>query len=390
MHKKLLAGVSGLAVLLTLAACSSTSTSTGTGKEITAADLTSAAKKLQDIGYDQIAAAISEAKSPPKTLKDGNTFTLASRIADKVKSGQPINYVSSYQSSSIAIFSAQYKAGNDNALKVADSLVPMKGKLIGPAPSGGDIPGQIAQIQALLNTGQVDCLSINPPDPAAFTAVINQAISKGIPVFASNIAGEGNEFTDFAQISLEEGKTAGKTVLDWMTKNNKQFTTFAITGGAVTAPWALGRAKGFEQTILAAIPGAKFVNPANQALPVTYDPNQSYDAYKALISGNPGLQFILNVDVTAENADRAVADAGKTGSIYTAGWNPDDAQLDAIGGGTQVAVFDQSFIQQGAFGPIACAMFLGTGKVSPNTQKLVVIDKSNLDEARAALQKASK
>ncbi len=175
-----------------------------------------------------------------------------------------------------------------------------------------------------------------------------------------------------------------------MKKNNKNFTTFAITGGSVTAPWALGRAKGFEQTIKAAIPNAKFINPDNQALPVTYDPNQSYAAYKALIAGNPSLQFILNVDVTAENADRAIADAGKTGSLYTAGWNPDTAQLDAVEGGSQIAVFDQSFIQQGAFGPIACAMFLGTGKVSPNTQKLVVVDKSNVAEARTALEKASK
>ncbi|MEJ7696739.1 MAG: hypothetical protein WKF78_09045 [Candidatus Limnocylindrales bacterium] len=49
-------------------------------------------------------------------LKDGTTFTLAPRTAAKLASGEKINYVFSYQSASIPLFSAQYKAGYDKTI----------------------------------------------------------------------------------------------------------------------------------------------------------------------------------------------------------------------------------------------------------------------------------
>ena len=45
------------------------------------------------------------------TLKDGSTFTLNQRVADKLAAGEPINYVFSYGSTAIPLFSPQYAAG---------------------------------------------------------------------------------------------------------------------------------------------------------------------------------------------------------------------------------------------------------------------------------------
>ena len=63
------------------------------------------------------AAATTAAESPAAsglpytgTLKDGSTFTLAPRIVDKLAKGEPINYVFSYGSTSIPLFSPQYSA----------------------------------------------------------------------------------------------------------------------------------------------------------------------------------------------------------------------------------------------------------------------------------------
>ncbi len=360
--------------------------STGSSKAI---DLASLSQQLRTAGYDQIADSVDKAAPAPATLKDGSEFHLATSIADKVKKGDPINYVFSYQSSGIALFSDQYKTGYDKTLPIANSALPMQGKAI--APSGDiDIQKQISQIEALLNTNQIDCLAIEPPDSNAFTSITNKAMAKGIPVFTAGVTSNGNEFANFTQVPIEEGHTAAKTVLDWMAKNGKTLKVFTTSGGDPTSFWGQGRMKGFEEGIKEKIPDAKFINTASNPLNVGYDSGKAYDAYKALLTGHPDLQFILNVDITAEQADRAIKDAGKTGSVFTAGWNLSGGQLDAIESGTQVAAFDQAWSQQSGYGAVACAVYLATGKVAPNTQHLNPVTKDNAQQARDELDKVLK
>jgi ABC-type sugar transport system substrate-binding protein len=320
-------------------------------------------------------------------LKDGSTFTLAPRIADKLTNGEKINYVFSYQSASIPLFSAQYKAGYDKTLAEAQDILPMNGQAIAPvSESGIDVPAQIAQIEALVNTDQVDCLSIEPPDSNAFTAITNSTLAKGIPVFTVGVTSNGNEFTNFTQIPEKEGKQAAEIVLKWMEDNDKDLKVFAVSGGDPTAFWAQGRMKFFRETILAAIPDATFVNDETNALATTFDAAETLDAYKAFIAGNPTVQFIENVDIGAEHAFRAIKEAGKEGEIHTIGWNVSLGQLDAIDAGTQVAALDQKWSEQAGFGALACAELLKNGKVLPNSQELLPVTKENSAQAREDLQ----
>lgn len=321
------------------------------------------------------------------TLKDGSTFTLAPRIADKLASGEKINYVFSYQSASIPLFSAQYKAGYDKTIVDAQATLPMNGQAIAPvSESGIDVPAQIAQIEALLNTDQVDCLSIEPPDSNAFTAITNTAMSKGVPVFTVGVSSNGNEFTNFTQIPEKEGKQAAEIVLKWMADNGKDLKVFAVSGGDPTAFWAQGRMKYFKETIMAAIPDATFLNDETNGLATTFDAAKTLDAYKAFIAGNPTVQFIENVDIGAEHAFRAIKEAGLEGQINTIGWNVSLGQLDAIDAGTQVAALDQKWSEQAGFGALACAEFLKNGKILPNSQELFAVTKENSEQARKDLQ----
>ena len=321
------------------------------------------------------------------TLKDGSTFTLAPRIADKLTAGEKINYVFSYQSASIPLFSQQYKAGYDKTIVDAQATLPMNGQAIAPvSESGIDVPAQIAQIEALLNTDQVDCLSIEPPDSNAFTAITNTAMQKGVPVFTVGVTSNGNEFTNFTQVPEKEGKQAAEIVLKWMTDNNKPLKVFAVSGGDPTAFWAQGRMKYFKETIMAAIPDATFLNDETNALATTFDAAKTLDAYKAFIAGNPTVQFIENVDIGAEHAFRAIKEAGKEGDINTIGWNVSLGQLDAIDAGTQVAALDQKWSEQAGFGALACAELLKNGKVLPNSQELLPVTKETSAQARKDLQ----
>lgn len=114
-------------------------------------------------------------------------------------------------------------------------------------------------------------------------------------------------------------------------------------------------------------PDAVFKNDETTGLATTYDPAPTYDAYKAFLAGNPDVQFIENVDIGAEHANRAIADAGLAGKVFTLGWNVSYGQLDGIEVGTQVVALDQKWSEQAGFGALACADFLANGIVRPST-----------------------
>ncbi len=316
------------------------------------------------------------------TLKDGSTFTLHPRVADKLAKGEPINYVFSYGSTAIPLFSPQYAAGYERTLPEAQKILPMNGQAVAPASAVQDINEQIAQIDALFKADQIDCLSVQSTGTDAFTKIVNDIMATGIPVFTVGVESNGNEFTNFTQISDKEGRQAAGIIVDYMKANNLDFKTFAVSGGDPTQNWAQGRMQGFIDGIKEAIPDATFVNDASTALVTTYDPAGTYDAYKAFIQGNPEVQVIENVDIGGEHAARAIADSGNTGKMYSLGWNVSIGQLDAIEAGTQIVALDQQWGDQAGFGALGCAELLKNGKVLPNSNSLKPVTKDNVVEAR--------
>jgi ribose transport system substrate-binding protein len=321
------------------------------------------------------------------TLKDGSTFTLHPRVAQKLANGEPINYVFSYGSTAIPLFSPQYKAGYERTLPEAQKILPMNGQAIAPASAVQDSNEQIAQIDALWKADQIDCLSVQSTGTDTFTKITNDIMASGIPVFTVGVQSNGNEFSNFTQISDKEGRQAAGIVVDFMKAKGLDFKTFAVSGGDPTQNWAQGRMQGFIDGIKEAIPDATFINDASTALVTTYDPAGTYDAYKAFITGNPEVQVIENVDIGGEHAARAIADTNNTGKMFSLGWNVSIGQLDAIEAGTQIVALDQQWGDQAGFGAMACAELLKNGKVLPNTNTLKPITTDNVVEAREEFMK---
>lgn len=319
-------------------------------------------------------------------LRHGGTFTLSNSITDKVKAHKAINYVFSYQSCSIQGFSPQYQAGYKAGLGAGNKIYPLKGKIICPTSSQPDVNTQLNQIRALLTTNAIDCLSIEPPTSTSTAPIVAQALKQGIPVFTVGLTTFGDEFTNFTQVPQKEGETAAASVLQYMKAHKLHFKTFAVSGGDPTQYWAQNRAKGFRLAIAKAIPGAKFVTTEKNMLSTTYDPGKTYDAFKAFLSGaGKNVDVIENVDIGAGYAAQAVKDLGRSGKTFTVGWNVIPNEIAALKNGSQIALFDQNWPAQAAFGAVACATFLKTGKVLPNTQRLTVITKGNLKQAQAKL-----
>lgn len=348
-------------------------------------DYSAQAAELESLSYPQLAESLLSAEPAPETLADGSTFTLDPDIAEKVANGEPINYVISYGSKSIPLFSQQYLIGYEDTLPIADSILPMTGADVSPSTPGQDVAAQIAGIEALLNTGQIDCLSIQPLDDVSMTDITNRAMEDGIPVFTVGVLSDANEFANFTQISYDEGQQAAQIVVDWMAETGNELEVFAVSGGDPSASWAQGRMSGFIDGITELVPGASFVNGPSDALVTSYDPAQTYDAYSAFLTGNPDVQFIENVDIGAEHANRAITDAGREGEVFTLGWNLSEGQFQGIEAGIQVAALDQAWSQQAGYGALACAMYLKEGLVMPNTQRLIPVTAANVEEARAEL-----
>ena len=367
-------------------AATSAAAAAGEAATSAAADTAAATTSTEDTATDDSAAGEGQRSVE---LKDGSTFTLSPEIQAKVDAGEPVNYVFSYQSSGIQGFSQQYKAGFEATQDEASEIYPgMTFKAIAPSNPQNDVPQQIAQIQALVNTNQVDCLGLEPATADAFTQITNDLMAKGIPVFTVGVTTNGNELTNFTQVPDKEGRQAAATVVEYMKANNLDFKTFAVSGGDPSQFWAQGRMKGFREGIMEAIPDATFVNTEKNALNVTYDPAKTLDAYRAFLSGaGKDVDVIQNVDIGAGFAGRVIQESGAKGKMFSVGWNVTPEQAEAIRNGTQIALFDQKWPEQAGFGALACATFLKTGEVLPNTQELTVVTAENLDETLAEQQK---
>jgi ABC-type sugar transport system substrate-binding protein len=319
------------------------------------------------------------------TLVDGSTFQLNPRIEEKLKAHEPINYLFSYASSSTDLYSAQIEAGYKHTLDAANAIYPLNARSIAPA-TAYDANLQISQIEAQFNSNQIDCLSIAVNGADAFTEITRRVMADGIPVFTNGAPTNGNELGQFTQVPEKEGVQAADYVLNWMAESGKSLKTFAVSGGNPSATWAQGRMISFENRIKEKIPDAVFVTDHTNALNTTFAAAQQYSAFSAFFLAHPEVEFMLNVDQGAGQADKAIVDQGMVGKVYTLGWNNTDDQLDGIQEGVQIALLDQKWSDQGGYGALACATFLAKGEILPNTQQLIVVGPDNVEEARAEIR----
>lgn len=323
--------------------------------------------------------------SPNTVVMPWGTFKLSPKIAEKVAKHEPLNVVYSYMGSGLPLFSQQQLVGFQTGCKNAESIYPINCAAI--APVQPDANQQISQIQAKLAVNQVDCMSILPVTSDSAERVVNDMMGRGIPVFTVGLPTHGHEFTNFTQIPLKEGATAAQVVLDWMKASGANLKIFAVSGGDPSQTWAQGRMKGFREAIEKAIPDAKFLATETNPINTSYNPGKVYDTYRTFLLAHPEVQFIENVDFGAEHADRAITDLNRQGKVFTIGWNVSKGQLDGIEKGVQVALLDQRWPDQGAFGALACVRFATTGEILPNIQTLHPVLKAEVPAARADLDK---
>lgn len=316
-------------------------------------------------------------------LENGETFKLAPRIAEKVKSGDTLNVALSMEGQTIPVYGPQYKYGFDAGIKAASDEygVQLKGVFLGPVAA--DPTEQIAQVRSQITTNGFDCIAVEGGSNPAWVPVINQMVDQGIPVFTVGTdIDKSKRFGTFKTDNFNEGELDAQAVADAFEKEGTPLKEAMMTTGDIASVFAQERMKGFSSKLKELVPGIKFHNNPDNALQTGFDPAKVYSGIRAFAQGHPGLQVIYQTDAGAEFADKVVRDLGRVGKLFVAGHNVSLPVLKAIEDGVQISTIDQNYPAQSAFPANACAAFLTKGEVLPNTNEPRVVDASNVVQAR--------
>ena len=130
--------------------------------------------------------------------------------------------------------------------------------------------------------------------------------------------------------------------------------------------------KGFDETIKAAIPDATFVTTDENGLNISYEPGQTYDAYRTFLLGQPERP----VHRERRHRRRARQPRHREPRTRPARSSPSAgtsrrASSTASRRASRSPQLDQRWSDQAAFGGPACAQFLKNGVILPNTQTLL-------------------
>jgi ABC-type sugar transport system substrate-binding protein len=329
--------------------------------------------------------------TPPTTVQtDSGPFTLADSIRQRVIDKQPLRIVLSMEGPAIPVFGPQYQYGFAAGVKVAesDSGATIDGKFLGPTPP--DINEQINQVRSQAAANQMDCLALEGGGAPNWIPIINDLVSKGIPVFTvgEDIDGShrlGTFHTDWTK----EGQMDAQAVVDYFKAHNLDLKMLALASSVPDQPFAQTRMKGFMDEVKRLAPNAEFANTPANAINGSFDPAATYAAIKAFITGHAGVQVVYHTDVNAGVIDKIIGDLNMNGKMFAAGHNVSDETLAAIKNGVQIATIDQDYPAQSQWAASVCATFLTTGKILPNTNEPLLVTAANVDDAIATLKKTT-
>lgn len=336
-----------------------------------------------------VAAGATPQKAPYVKKFKWGTFKLAPRIAAKLQSGQTLNVVMSSAGLTTPVYGPQFSYSFPIGISKAAKQykVKLKGKMVGPVTA--NTIEQINQIRAQIKAGQVDCLGLTVAD-AGFGPIIDQAVNSGIPVFTTGgDEPKSRQFGTFKTDWTFEGRLAARKVVAFFKAKGVPLTSAALTSGGASYVFSQIRMKAFYSELIKLVPDIKFANDPSSALDTTFDPAATYSKVKAFLEGNSDIQVLYQTDVLGGVLDKAVNDLGLRGKTYVIGHNVDLTNLAGIKDGTQIATLDQNYLAQAQFPALACADYLKTGRILPNTNVPIVIDSTNVDAAKALFIKTA-
>ena len=303
-------------------------------------------------------------KTPPHTARmPWGLFNLADRIAAKLDSGETLNLVLSVTATG---------APDGEALRAgwlfgADAVAGEHGVGIDPraiGPTEGDVAAQVADIAALIDLGEVDCLAVQASEPEPFVDVVNKAVVAGIPTFTvADDSPRSQRIAFYGLDDLAAGTLAGRAVGEWATTKRILIRTAGVLSAAAEEEWAQDRMRGFIDGITAILPDIEFVNgPGFDITSQGFDPEAAYSASEAWIFDHPEVDIIFHTDEGVEAVARAIGTNLLYGNVYTVGFHMTPLLGAYIREGVVVAAMVEGSANQAHRAARACGDFLLAGR----------------------------
>jgi ABC-type sugar transport system substrate-binding protein len=290
------------------------------------------------------------------------TFKLAQRIIDKAASGQPLNVVVNNQGVAIPVFGAEQKIGTDRGCAANQAKLKIACRLTGPAST--DATAQLAELETLLSSGQVDCLGIESPTPDAFVDIINKYVAAGVPVYTQNTdVPNSNRFAFFALNERASGNADGVATANLVKAKGYTIDTIGMGSGGPEAPWAQDRMGGFEAGYKTVFPDAKFAQEEKTGLPTgkDYTTEEVVSSVGPYLTGNPNVNLFFHTDQGVEGVGLVIKDKNLSGKVWTSGFNVTLQILDLMDAGIILVTINQGFDNQAEAAVNACVNYLTTG-----------------------------
>ncbi|WP_137113398.1 sugar ABC transporter substrate-binding protein [Mesorhizobium sp. GR13] len=289
-------------------------------------------------------------------------FKLAPRIVEKLAAGEKANIVVGLEGTGIPIQGAEMRMGMARGCENANKELPAECRMVGPV--NPDTSRQLSELETILNSGQVDCLALQPPLPNQFTGIMNKYADAGIPVFAINIdAPKSKRFAYYALNEEQAGKINGEATAKLVKEQGIEVKQVAMGSGAPDQPWAQSRMRGFIEGYKSVFPDAKFFNDDKSGLPTgkNFTTQEVLNSVTPFLTANPDVTLFFHTDQGVEGVGNVIRNLNLTGKVFTSGFNVSGPILDAIANGTTLVTIDQGFDNQAQAPVEQCARFLAKG-----------------------------
>ena len=340
----------------------------------------------RSLGVAVTAALLAGALAAPVGAQDGvspdaqtrdfewGTFTLAPRIVEKAAAGEPLNIVIDNQGVAIPVFGAEQQIGTDRGCEANADRLPINCRLTGPPTT--DQTAQLAELETLLASDQVDCLGLQSITPDAYVDIINKYVDAGIPVFTQNTdVANSKRFAFFALNEFDAGIANGRTTATLVQELGLPVEGIALGSGNPQGPWAQDRMGGFRQGYLEVFPDAD-IRQSNVAedgkildgIPTGdgFTTQEVIDSVGPYLQGNQDVNLFFHTDQGVEGVGEVIERGDLTGETWATGFNVSLRILDLIDQGIILTTINQGFDNQAEAAVNACVDFLADGTLPPD------------------------
>jgi ABC-type sugar transport system substrate-binding protein len=289
------------------------------------------------------------------------TLNVQQRILDKVANEEPLEIVLSIQGTCIPIYAIEMQSGFERGVEGVQDRYPVNGRFVGPCDT--DAAAQVAELEALLNANQVDCVGVQSPGPEAFVRLFDSFAEAGVPLFAVNTdVAEGKRLAYWALNELETGRALAREAARIIEERGLDVSNAVLFSSFPQAPWARDRMQGFSEELPNVLPGVQLVNDVNTAIDTTGDFAETRRVTDAYIQGQD-IDLIFHTDQGVEEVGSTISDLGRAGSIFAVGMNASPKIFDLVDEGIILNTINQRWDLQTERLATECLDFLLDGKV---------------------------